>query len=80
MIILMAMMPVFTMVGCSRAVENVNHERQSISCEDPRPDVCAQNYLPVCGALDDGTRKTYSNACSACSDVNVVGYAPDACR
>ena len=42
-------------------------------CADPRPQMCTMNYLPVCGVLEDNSQKTYSNACSACSDGNVVG-------
>ena len=48
-------------------------------CIDPRPQVCTMNYLPVCGILEDNSKKTYSNACSACSDGNVVGYNKGAC-
>ena len=50
-----------------------------IRCEEPRPEACAQTYVPVCGELTDGSRRTYSNACSACSDTNVAGYRLDPC-
>jgi hypothetical protein len=42
--------------------------------------VCTAHYDPVCGALGDGTYKTYSNACSACSDAAVTGHRPGACE
>jgi hypothetical protein len=36
-------------------------------------------YAPVCGFLDKGQRKEYSNACTACSDSAVVGYISGPC-
>lgn len=48
-------------------------------CADPRPQLCTMNYLPVCGVLEDNSKKTYSNACSACSDEQVVGYSEGEC-
>ena len=49
-------------------------------CEEPRPEVCTADYVPVCGTHKDGTKKTYSNACSACSVPEVQGYSEDACE
>jgi len=37
------------------------------------------HYDPVCGALEGGGRKTYSNACVACSDSAVMIYSEGAC-
>jgi len=48
-------------------------------CADPRPKMCSKDYRPACGQLRDGTRKTYSNACSACSDPQVVTQGAGAC-
>jgi len=48
-------------------------------CTDPRPEICTQQYAPVCGVRDDGSRRTYSNACSACADTDVVGSLAGAC-
>ena len=48
-------------------------------CTDPRPELCTQEYLPVCARLQTGTQKTYSNACTACADPAVAGYRPQAC-
>ena len=48
-------------------------------CEDPRPEMCTMHYAPVCGVLDGGDKKTYSNACTACSDHAVTGYTDGAC-
>ena len=59
-------------------------------CVDPRPELCTQDFVPVCAARDTGVRcvttpcdtlelTTYGNACSACSDPQVVGYDAGAC-
>ena len=58
------------------------------NCSNPRPEVCAQNYDPVCATRDTGIRcfkapcpssekVTYANACMACSDPDVYGYLHD---
>jgi arylsulfatase A-like enzyme len=60
-------------------------------CVDPRPEVCAQDYRPVCAARDNGVRcvkapcpstdrKTYPNACAACSDPLVYSHVDGACE
>ena len=49
------------------------------ACTEPRPDACTMQYDPVCGEMADGRPKTYSNACSACSDRLVNGYTSNAC-
>jgi tetratricopeptide (TPR) repeat protein len=49
------------------------------ACADPRPQVCTRDYRPACGLRRDGARKTYGNACSACSDAEVVSQAAGAC-
>lgn len=50
-----------------------------IPCEEPRPEMCTMHYAPVCGALEDGGGKIYSNACVACSDRKVTDYSDGAC-
>jgi hypothetical protein len=50
------------------------------SCAEPRPQACTMEYIPVCGHRYDGERKTYPNACSACSDPDVSGRDPGACQ
>jgi hypothetical protein len=50
-----------------------------VDCTNPRPRACTQQYDPVCGRLQAGVTRTYSNACSACSDGKVNGYYPGAC-
>ena len=61
-------------------VEQMGDEHASLDlCADPRPDICTQNYAPVCGVQADGSRRTYSNGCMACSNPEVVGHLPEAC-
>ena len=48
-------------------------------CPETRPQICTREYLPVCGRLADGSRKTYSNGCEACADRQVVAFNADAC-
>jgi hypothetical protein len=54
-------------------------EPPATSCAEPRPQACTMEYIPVCGHRYDGERKTYPNACSACSDPDVAGRHPGAC-
>jgi len=65
--------------------------REPVACVDPRPEICTHDYRPVCGLRDTGIRcvttpcdstewKTYSNACTACSDPSVERYRPGACE
>lgn len=49
-------------------------------CTDPRPQMCTQQYDPVCATLQDGSQKTYATGCTACSDANVAGWLPGECR
>ncbi len=54
-----------------------------ILCTDPRPEMCAQVYQPVCATRDprlESDWKTYSNACVACADPAAQGYRDDACE
>ncbi len=49
------------------------------ACADPRPQMCTRDYRPACGTKRDGSRRTYGNACTACSDAEVVSQAAGAC-
>jgi hypothetical protein len=60
------------------------------ACADPRPQTCTMDYRPVCATRDTGVRcittpcpsteqKTFSNACSACSDPKVIRHVPGEC-
>ncbi|PWQ95202.1 hypothetical protein [Leucothrix arctica] len=65
-----------------------------MACSDPRPEICTQQYDPVCGtrhvprpcgkgmicaAVMTTAKKTYSNSCSACSNDDVQSYTKGAC-
>lgn len=50
-----------------------------VTCEEPRPQLCTMEYLPVCGESREGERG-YANGCSACSDPLVSRYHPGECR
>ena len=62
------------------AEEKVSEKKELTKCTDPRPQMCTQDYRPVCADLKDGSTKTYSNGCMACSDPKVVGYYQGACE
>mgnify|MGYP001827606820 CR=1 FL=1 len=49
-------------------------------CTDPRPQVCTMDYQTVCGEVSDGTRQTYSNGCTACSNPLVISYTEGPCK
>jgi len=49
-------------------------------CAEPRPQICTMDYQPVCAQLENGTFKTYSNGCMACSDTLVIGHREGACE
>lgn len=53
------------------------------SCPEQRAQMCTLDYNPVCGVIDARPTfdlKTYSNACSACSDEKVVAYMLGDCN
>ena len=52
----------------------------SVKCPDTRPEACTMNYDPVCGTLVDGSSKTFSNACEACSETTVSSYVTGECN
>lgn len=80
-----------TFFGCS-SQSSLTPESQNtlINCPEQRPQVCTMGYSPVCATRDTGVRcittpcpsteqKTYSNGCSACADIAVIGYVVDEC-
>jgi hypothetical protein len=79
-------------VGCSQTTEGEQSEATPgfVPCTDPRPEMCAQMYQPVCASVDTGVRcittpcpsaesKPYPNACEACRDPAVQGYQEGEC-
>ncbi len=67
-------------VSDHRYVANAGSMSEKVPCTEPRPQVCTQDYRPVCAELQDGSFKTFSNGCSACSDPAVAGYRNGACE
>lgn len=51
-----------------------------IACEMPRPEVCTREFRPVCGLHKDGKYKTYSTACSACTNKQATSYYKGVCK
>jgi len=54
--------------------------QEMVACPEPRPQICTQDYRPVCAKLRDGSFKTYSNGCTACTDPGVLGHREGACE
>ena len=77
--------------GCETATVDTSADITiDTECQDPRPDMCTEEYRPVCALRDTGVRcvttpcpsaewKTYGNACAACSDTDVMGYRLEEC-
>ena len=79
MAVLMVMpSPVFS--GGSDQEETHSSDDTSVTCSEPRPQMCTMDYRPVCAQLENGQFKTYSNGCTACSDSNVSSYRNGACE
>jgi hypothetical protein len=72
-----------TAIACAQAISveaPVSSQTVLVACEEPRPQVCTMQYDPVCGLTGNNQYKTYSNACSACSDASVSAHSPGACE
>jgi hypothetical protein len=67
--------------GCSGGSvrQDASDDPTLTQCVDPRPEVCTHEYRPVCGESEDGSMKTYGNACGACSHQEVTGHRPGEC-
>ena len=86
--------------ACSRAqpeshevivASNPAQTAVATACSNPRPELCTQEYAPVCATKDNGIRcikapcpstdkATYSNGCAACADKDVYSYQLGACQ
>ena len=51
-----------------------------IACPDERPEMCTEQYDPVCATLSSGQRISFPNACHACADGEVINYRAGACE
>lgn len=81
--ILLAVLLCFFSVACSSygEKEDINEPGalDLILCEEPRPQICTNEYNPVCARLKDGDTRTDATGCTACSDPQVSGYEMGAC-
>ena len=73
------MMLVF-LAGLNITAALAGEEPELAVCPEPRPQVCTMDYTPVCARHTDGSYKTYSNGCTACSNPSVEGYLEGACE
>jgi len=81
-ILLLATLSFFS-VACSSHGEkkDINSDVSDlVMCEEPRPQVCTNEYNPVCANYNDGSKKTGSTGCTSCSDPEVVGYVMGVCK
>jgi len=49
------------------------------TCPEQRAMMCTMDYTPVCALNKDKSVKTYSNACTACADKNIISYVEGKC-
>jgi hypothetical protein len=49
------------------------------TCTDPRPQMCMEIYMPVCGTDKSGAQRTYANSCHACADKDAVSFVNGKC-
>ena len=73
-----------SLMGCAaikyEQMDSETENKNQTICTDPRPELCTMDYRPVCGERNDGSHKTYSNGCNACSDHEVIGFIEGECK
>jgi len=67
------------LTACSINADSQKVDNVETACTEPRPQICTNEYLPVCGTKQDGSIKTYATACTACSDKQVISHHKNAC-
>ena len=79
------------LVACSEHARGIPDSNAGmVECREPRPEMCTQEYRPVCATRDNGVRcvttpcdstenVTYSNGCMACADPSVYYFRAGAC-
>lgn len=77
--------------GCEARIADESTPAQAYTeCQDPRPQICTRENVPVCATRDTGIRcvttpcpsterRNYGNACLACLDTDVMWYEPGVC-
>ena len=82
-------------ISCSSSTigesENQKHDETSFTqCEEPRPQMCTREYMPVCAVKNTGVQcvttpcssteeTTYATGCTACADSKVIKYKQGEC-
>lgn len=74
------LMTLLLLAGFNLSAALAGEEPALTSCPEPRPEICTMDYTPVCARHTDGSFKTYSNGCTACTNPSVEGYVEDACE
>jgi len=85
----------FFSISCSAPVMNETKKQQVnnkvyIICKQPRPEICTQEYNPVCATKNSGIicvttpcpsieEKTYATGCMACADPKLIKYKQGKC-
>jgi hypothetical protein len=69
-----------SVTACGSTQQPLAINMESIKCPEVRPEMCTMDYNPVCGSSSDGSSKTYSNGCNACSDPKVTSYSQGECK
>lgn len=83
----LSLMALLLTTGCAMTggpSEGSQRAQLDVQCQDPRPEVCTFEYQPVCALRESDQSagrewETYSNGCTACSDVTVIGYKAEPC-
>lgn len=78
-ICMIAGIPACSLTTHHEDIEN-SSKAEEVICTEPRPEICTMDYQPVCASLASGSYKTYSNGCSACSDLSVISYRDGMCE
>ena len=66
--------------ACGATQQPPTMKIDSHQCPEVRPEMCTMDYNPVCGRSSDGSSRTYSNDCNACSDLKVISYSLGECK
>ena len=66
--------------SCAVSTEKEVLDKKLTQCVTPKPQMCTLDFNPVCGFESDGNHKTFSNACTACSNDEVISYDNGVCK
>ena len=87
-VIIAGWVALFTIDAPAREVPQEQEEVVAkFTCPEVRPEICTADYIPVCADVQvqcittpcDPIPQTFSNACTACSNQNVLSYSEGAC-